>query len=142
MYYYEMVNEENQRINILPKEKLNEFFREDSIYCLKLLGDWKNDEDAKNIAKAENDKKVAEIDAEKEYVKKTKLAKANAEATYIQAQKQAEANKLLAKSLTDPVLRQQLLNKWDGKFPNYVGGENGSFIFNMLEDTEKATSKK
>ena len=99
-------------------------------------------ENAKNIAKAENDKKVAEIDAEKEYVKKTKLAKANAEATYIQAQKQAEANKLLAKSLTDPVLRQPLLNKWDGKFPNYVGGENGSFIFNMLEDTEKATSKK
>lgn len=51
MYYYEMVNEENQRINILPKEKMNEFFREDSIYCQKLLSDWKNDEDAKIIAK-------------------------------------------------------------------------------------------
>ena len=51
MYYYEMINEENQRINILPKEKLNAFFREDSIYCQKLLSDWKNDEDAKIIAK-------------------------------------------------------------------------------------------
>ena len=51
MYYYEMVNEENQRINILPKEKMNAFFREDSIYCQKLLSDWKNDEDAKTIAK-------------------------------------------------------------------------------------------
>ena len=35
MYYYETLNEENQRINILPKEKLNAFFREDSIYCQK-----------------------------------------------------------------------------------------------------------
>ena len=51
MYYYEMINEENQRINILPKEKMNEFFREDSIYCQKLLSDWKNDEDVKIIAK-------------------------------------------------------------------------------------------
>lgn len=51
MYYYEMINEENQRINILPKEKLNAFFREDSIYCQKLLSDWKNDEDVKIIAK-------------------------------------------------------------------------------------------
>ena len=51
MYYYETLNEENQRINILPKEKLNAFFREDSIYCQKLLSDWKNDEDAKIIAK-------------------------------------------------------------------------------------------
>lgn len=51
MYYYETLNEENQRINILPKEKLNAFFREDSIYCQKLLSDWKNDEDVKIIAK-------------------------------------------------------------------------------------------
>ena len=50
-YYYKTLNEENQRINILPEEKLNVFFREDSIYCQKLLSDWKNDMDAKIIAK-------------------------------------------------------------------------------------------
>jgi len=39
--------------------------------------------------------------------------------------------------LTDPILRQQFLEKWDGKFTNSVGGDSGSFIFNMLEDAEQ-----
>ena len=91
-------------------------------------------ENEKAIAKANNDKEVAAINAEKDYNAKVQAAKAEL------AQKQAEANELLANSLTDPILRQQFLDKWDGKFPNYVGGESGSFIFNMLEDAEQQQS--
>ena len=97
-------------------------------------------ENEKAIAKANNDKEVAAINAEKDYNAKVQAAKAEADALYELAQKQAEANDLLANSLTDPILRQQFLDKWDGKFPNYVGGESGSFIFNMLEDVEQQQS--
>lgn len=97
-------------------------------------------ENEKAIAKANNDKEVAAINTEKDYNAKVQAAKAEADALYELAQKQAEANELLANSLTDPILRQQFLDKWDGKFPNYVGGESGSFIFNMLEDAEQQQS--
>lgn len=97
-------------------------------------------ENEKAIAKANNDKEVSKINAEKDYNEKVQAAKAEADALYELAQKQAEANDLLANSLTDPILRQQFLDKWDGKFPNYVGGESGSFIFNMLEDVEQQQS--
>lgn len=97
-------------------------------------------ENEKAIAKANNDKEVAAINAEKDYNAKVQAAKAEADALYELAQKQAEANELLANSLTDPILRQQFLDKWDGEFPNYVGGESGSFIFNMLEDAEQQQS--
>lgn len=97
-------------------------------------------ENEKAIAKANNDKELAEINANIEYTQKTRAAEAEADAIYTKAKKQAEANEEIAKSLTDSILRKQFLDKWDGKFPTYVGGESGSFIFNMLEDAEEPSS--
>lgn len=109
-------------------------------------------ENQKAKEKAENEREIAKIQAEAEAEQKKiqaeaeaeqqKIqAEAEAESVYILAQKQAAANKLLAQSLSDDILRQKFYEVWDGKLPQYVGGENGSFIFNMLEDEETIESE-
>ena len=65
------------------------------------------------IAKAEQE--AAQIDAE------TKI---------IEAQAEKEANELLQQSLTENILMQQWINKWDGKVPTYYGGSGADLIFN------------
>lgn len=76
-------------------------------------------ENKKNIEKAEADAKV----------KKTK-AMAAAEAKLIKSEATAKANKLLEKSLTSEILQQLYLEKWDGKLPTYMTGDNSSVLFN------------
>lgn len=76
-------------------------------------------ENEKNIAKAEADAKV----------KKTK-AQAEADAKLIKAEATAKSNKLLEKSLTSEILQQLYLEKWDGKLPTYMTGDNSSVLFN------------
>jgi len=63
-------------------------------------------ENKKAIEKAEADAKVKETQAQ-----------AEANATLIEAQAEADANKLLNDSLTDTILREMYLNKWDGALP-------------------------
>ena len=77
-------------------------------------------ENDKNIAKAEADAKV----------KKTN-AQAEADAKLIKAKATSEANKLLEKSLTKEILQQQYLEKWNGKLPTYMTGENSNALFSI-----------
>ncbi|MCR4961064.1 MAG: hypothetical protein K6A74_06390 [Lachnospiraceae bacterium] len=53
-------------------------------------------------------------------VKKTN-AQAEADALMIKSQAEADANKLLEASLTENVLRKQLIDKWDGQLPKVSG---------------------
>lgn len=64
------------------------------------------------------------------YENETKVAqaKANAEAKRIAAQAEKDANDLLQKSLTDEILRQNYIDKWDGKMPQYVGDDSGVIV--------------
>lgn len=64
------------------------------------------------------------------YENETKVAqaKANAEAKRIAAQAEKDANDLLQKSLTDEILRQNYIDKWDGKLPQYVGDGSGVIV--------------
>lgn len=68
------------------------------------------------IAKAEADKKVAIANAE-----------AKAEAKRIEAEAEAEANKKISESLTDEVLDNKAIDKWDGKMPT-VTGDGGTIV--------------
>lgn len=86
------------------------------------------------LEKAEGNRKVAEIEAETEYNKQLKAAQAEADTLYLKAEKQAEANRLLAESLSDSVLRFELLNRWNGQLPKYMGNGDESFLFSMLEE--------
>lgn len=66
-----------------------------------------------NIEKAEAEAKV-----------KLTQAQAEADAKKIQAEAEAEANELLQKSLTDKILRQEYIDKWNGELPEIVTGND------------------
>lgn len=69
------------------------------------------------------------------YENETKVAKAqaDADAKRIAAQGEKDANALLQKTLTDEVLRQQFIEKWNGQMPQYVGGEDASVLIDMVK---------
>ncbi|MCQ2514370.1 MAG: hypothetical protein MJ089_04685 [Ruminococcus sp.] len=73
-----------------------------------------------NIDKAEADKKAAITKAE-----------ADAEAKKIAANAEAEANSTLEKSLSDKVLRDKYISKWNGELPDVMSGENSSVLFSL-----------
>lgn len=77
----------------------------------------------------ENKKAVEKAEADAT-VTKTK-AQANADAMLIEAQAESEANKLLEKSLNDKILKEQWIDKWDGKLPQYVSDDSGSVMIGL-----------
>lgn len=87
--------------------------------------------DAKNQAiqdaqKVENEVKIAEANAKIEITKaeaeanvKKVRAEAEAEALVITAKAEAEANRMKKQELSDLLIKQQFIEKWDGKLPTY-----------------------
>ena len=76
------------------------------------------------IEKAEADA-TAKLTAEKANADaKLIQAQANADALAIQAEAEAQANEKLRKSLSQDVLTQEWINKWDGKLPTVTGSDN------------------
>ncbi len=65
--------------------------------------------------RAENEVKTAEAQAKI----KVATAEGNAQAMLTQARAEAEANKLKQSTLTSLLLKQQWIEKWDGKLPVY-----------------------
>jgi len=79
-----------------------------------------------------NNKIAAQQKAETQKIdNQTKVdkAKADAEAKLIEAKAEAAANKLVAESLTNNIIKQMYIDKWDGKLPQ-VSGKDG-LILNM-----------
>ncbi len=92
--------------------------------------------DAKNAAiqsalKAENEVKEAEANAKIEIAK----AECNAKAMRIKADAEAYYNKTIAASLSPMIVQDDLIEKWDGRMPQIVGG-NG-----MMLDVSKIVGK-
>ena len=56
-------------------------------------------------------------------------AEAEAKAKLIAAEAEAKSNELLEQSLTDKILREMYINKWDGKLPTVVS--DGEFITDL-----------
>lgn len=76
---------------------------------------------SQEFSKAIEQKQIAEQQAKQaEYAAKqaTQEAKADVE----RAKGQAESQKLIQSSLTASVLQQRAIEKWDGKFPQYMSG--------------------
>lgn len=76
----------------------------------------------KNIAKAEADAKV----------KKTE-AQANADAKLIAAKAEKQANELKEKSITDKILQEEYISKWDGVMPKFISGTDSNMLFNISD---------
>ena len=92
--------------------------------------------DAKNTAiqsalKAENEVKEAEANAKIAVAK----AEGNAKAMKIKADAEAYYNRTIAASLSPMIVQEDMIEKWDGKMPQIVGG-NG-----MMLDISKVIGK-
>lgn len=59
---------------------------------------------------------------------KRKEAKGDADAEIIRAKGKADANNLISRSLTQPLLKDKEIKKWDGKLPTYMVGDKSPFI--------------
>ncbi len=88
-------------------------------------------ENKKNIEKAEADAAV-----------KVTQAEADAKALKIAAEAEAEANRLINESLTDKVIKNKTVDKWDGKLP-YVSGSGNLMldVSDVLGEGQKAAGE-
>lgn len=77
-----------------------------------------------------------------DYENKTKVTKAQAEADAkkIAAQGEKDANDLLQKTLTEEILRQQFINKWNGQLPQYIGGGDAAGL--IVDITGETATKE
>jgi regulator of protease activity HflC (stomatin/prohibitin superfamily) len=90
-------------------------------------------EQSKLKAEYENETKVARAEAEaaaklKAAQAEIEIAKAQAESKKIAAEAEAEANAIVNKSLTDKILQEKYLEKWNGELPNVMAGNEGTSI--------------
>lgn len=128
------------------QKSLDEKYGENVVYINKVIISNADFEDSYNQTIAA--KQQAQIEAEQQAienqraiekaeadatVKKTTAA-AEAEAKLITAEAEAEANELLEKSLTDQILREMWIEKWNGQLPQYVSGDNSSVMFGIDTD--------
>lgn len=119
---------------------LNEKYGENTIMVNMVIISNAEFEDSYNKAIAA--KQQAILEQEKQATEnQTKVAKAQAEADakYIAAEGTKKANELLEKSLTEQILMDKLLDKWDGKLP-IVTGENGAMfdLSSLLEQKKES----
>ena len=94
------------------------------------------DEDTKNSINA---KITAQQNAETQKINnRTAIDKAEAEAQakIIEAEAEAQANKTISDSITDELLEQKKIDKWDGKLPLYGSGGELSVIVNGSDKEE------
>ena len=77
-------------------------------------------------AEYENKMKVAQAEANGKALKIA--AEAEAQAKLIAAEAEAQANKLLEESLTDKILQDMYLEKWNGVLPSTVAGEAATIM--------------
>lgn len=125
------------------QQSLNEKYGENVIYVNKVTINNADFDEAYNKAIA--DKQRAQLEAEKQSIENKKAiekAEANAEATrkkaqgeadarLIKAESEAKANEMLANSLNEKILREQWINKWDGKLPEYMTGDSSNVMFGL-----------
>lgn len=103
------------------QDSLNDKYGKDVIYVNKVTINNADFEESYNKAIA--DKQKAQLAAEQQEIENNKAiakAKADAEVAVKEAQGKADANEILRKSLSDEVLRDKYIEKWNGQMPNVV----------------------
>ena len=87
----------------------------------------------KAVETAEQELLKAEMDAKQKSVQaqaEQDAAKIEAETKIIKAEADKKANELMQQSLTELILKQQWIEKWNGNVPTYYGGDGTDLIFN------------
>lgn len=73
---------------------------------------------AQNLLKAETEAKQKSVQAQAEQ----DAARIEAETKLIEAEAEKKANEMLNQTLTNEILKQQWIDKWNGQMPEYYGG--------------------
>lgn len=97
-----------------------------------------------SFTQAVEDKQVAaqnKLKAQTQAEQKIIEAEAAAKSKIIAAEAEAKANTTISKSLTNDILYQQWLNKWDGSLPQ-VAGSDANVIIDSLSGQETVEAKK
>lgn len=131
---------------VVARYTIEEFIEKRSILAKELLQELKNDFDpyginvsASSIIEHEfsdefnnsiESKKIAEQNAlrAKNDLERVKY---EAQAEIEKAQGIAKANIILQESLTDRLIKQKAIDKWDGKMPAYLGGDGAVPFINI-----------
>lgn len=79
---------------------------------------------AQQLEKSKMDAQQKSVQAQAEQ----DAAKIKAETKLIEAEAEKKANEMLNQSLSDEILQQQWINKWNGSMPQYYGGDAGIMI--------------
>ncbi|MEZ2239544.1 prohibitin family protein [Microcoleus sp.] len=90
------------------------------------------------FSKAIEAKQIAEQEA-KQAEFAVKKATQDAQAEINRAKGQAEAQRLQRLTLTPELLQQQAIEKWDGKFPTVMGGNNSLPLINIAPPGQPAS---
>lgn len=127
------------------QESLDQKYSENVVKINKVTIGNADFEESYNVAIAA--KQEAQLNAEKQQienqravdkanadaaVKKTN-AEADAEAKLISARAEAEANELLERSLSDKIIEEMWLEKWNGQLPTYLSGDSGNLMIGVGE---------
>lgn len=131
-----ILGEERANVNIALTEYLSEKFEKYGITIANVsLSNIEVDDETRQ---AINAKITAQQNAETQSINnqtnidkaaaeaqvKLTQAQAEADAKMIQAEAEAKANELLQQSLTDKILRQEYIDKWNGELPDIVTGDD------------------
>lgn len=114
------------------QEALDDKYGPDVVTINKVVIKSADFEDSYNEAVAKKQK--AQLEAEQQEIENKKnvaKAEADAKAKLTKAEAEAKANKMLEKSLTDRVLKDAQIKKWDGKMPSVVSGDNNGFMVSV-----------
>lgn len=86
---------------------------------------------SEEFSKAIEEKQVAEqkVLTAKQELEKEKI---EAEKRIVQAESEKKANELKQQSLTDNIIKEKFIEKWDGQLPKVSGGNNMVDISNMI----------
>lgn len=85
---------------------------------------------SKEYSAAIERKQIAE-QAAKQSEYETQKAEQEAKAAIATAKGEAESNRMKQQTLTDQLIKYEMIQKWDGKLPTYNGSGNSPFMFNL-----------
>lgn len=122
----EMVNKRNEvstAIQETLKTKVNE-------YGLNILSVSLNNFDFSAEYNASIERKTVAEQNALAAQQELEISKAEAEKKKVDAQGEADANKIKEETITDKILMQQFIEKWNGELPKVSGGDN---LFDITE---------
>lgn len=109
-------------------DKLEEMLSEEGVDLVQLtIKDMDAGDEIENAIKEEAIAKKQVETAEQNRLK----AEKDAETKVIKAKGEAEANKILTEELTDAVLQDKWIEKWNGKLPSVVTGSDDSLMIGI-----------